>query len=135
MNRDLIPFVVAFLASAFVAWNLLKDSKDDKGWSVVASIVVFVVSLSITNTILFIPFGKILKMLAAGTFLAGLIAGVAYFMERIEGKYGNPKRDAMVAFAAGMCIWFIAIGIIGGGSGDYNDCHDAGPWGIYTECE
>ena len=135
MDRGLIPFVVAFLASAFVAWLLLKDGQDDKGFSVALSIVVFVVSLSITQTLLFIPFGVVLKMLAAGTFPAGLIAGIAYFMGRIEGTYGNPKRDAMVAFAGVMFVWLIAIGIMGGGSGGYSDCHDAGPWGIYTECE
>ena len=135
MDRELVPFVVAFLASAFVAWILLKDSKDDKGWSVVAAIVVFVVSLSITQTILFIPFGEVLKMLAVGTFPALLIAGVAYFKGWKKGKNGNPKGNAMVAFAVVMLVWFVAIGIIVGGSGGYNDCHDAGPWGIYTECE
>ena len=135
MDREIIPFVVVFLASAFVAWLLLKDSKDEKGWSVVLSIVVFVVCLSITNTILFIPFGVVLKMLAAGSVPAGLFAGMVFISGRMKVKYGNPKRNAMVAFAAVMFVWFIAIGIIGGGSGDYNDCHDAGPWGIYTECK
>lgn len=135
MDLMFIPFVVAFSASGFVALRLFKESKDDKGMALGAAITVFIVSLSITRTIVVIPFGEILKLLAGGLFPALLFAGAGYFHGWMEGKKGDPKGEAFAMFLGVMFLWLIAIGFVGGGRDDYNECHDAGPWGIYTVCE
>ena len=132
MDLMLIPFVVAFSASAFVAWGILKDGKGDKGLAVGAAIAVFIVSISITHTIVFIPFGDILKLLTIGAIPAGLIAGVALFG---KDSIGDKVRLAVAIFGALMFLWLVAMGFVAGDRDDYSDCHDAGPQGMYTVCE
>jgi hypothetical protein len=133
MDLMLIPFVVAFSASAFVAWGLLKDSKDGKGMAVGAAIVVFIVCISITHTIVFIPFGDILKLLAGGLFPAGMFAGAVYYFS--DGKRGDRFVYASGIFGLVMVLWLVAMGFVAEDRGDYNDCHNAGPQGMYTACE
>lgn len=132
MDLVLIPFVVAFSASAFVAWGLLKDGKGGKGLAVGAAIAVFIVAISITRTFVFNSFGDILIMLAGGIFPAGFFAGGVYLA---TDKGSDPKSAALGMFLGIMFLWLIAIGFVAGDRGVYNDCHDAGPQGMYTVCE
>lgn len=132
MDPILIPIVVAFSASAFVAWVILKDGKSDKGLAVGAAIAVFIVAISITRTFVFNSFGDIPIMLAGGIFPAGFFAGGVYLA---TDKRSDPKIAALGMFMGIMFLWFIAMGFFAGGSGDYENCHDAGPHGMYTVCE
>ena len=136
MDRELLPFIVAFSASALVVWRASKDNKNSKGAIAGFAIAVFIVAISITHTILFIPFSVILRMLAFGMLPAGLFAGAAYLSELMEGKGGDPKGCALLAFVGIMFLWLVAIGFVGGRDSDYDEnCHDVGTLGIYTVCE
>ena len=133
MDRMLIPFVVASSASAFVVWRLIKEGEDSKGSMAGAAIAAFVVSISITHTIVFIPFIETLKLLSGGLLPAGMIGGAAYFFG--DGKRGDRFGFGLGLFLAIMFLWLVVIGFVAGDRGDYSNCHDSGPQGMSTVCE